>query len=194
MRVVIVGAGHDGAYLAERLVAEGQDVVVIEIDEAKAAALQDRLDVLVIAGNGASPAVLKDAGIEQAGLFLAVSDRDGANVMACHSAKNLGARRTVARVEHPDLREVSPGLGVDVIIDARQSVSREAAELVRYMGVSEIEPLAQGRLMLVGARIRGESPALGRTVAELRSETAVDWALAALVKKTHSVWLVRQTY
>ncbi len=182
MRVVIVGAGHDGAYLAERLVAEGQDVVVIEIDEAKAAALQDRLDVLVIAGNGASPAVLKDAGIEQAGLFLAVSDRDGANVMACHSAKNLGARRTVARVEHPDLREVSPGLGVDVIIDARQSVSREAAELVRYMGVSEIVPLAQGRLMLVGARIRVESPALGRTVAELRSESAVDWALAALVK------------
>lgn len=182
MRVVIVGAGHDGAYLAERLVAEGQDVVVIEIDEAKAAALQDRLDVLVIAGNGASPAVLKDAGIEQAGLFLAVSDRDGANVMACHSAKNLGARRTVARVEHPDLREVSPGLGVDVIIDARQSVSREAAELVRYMGVSEIEPLAQARLMLVGARVRSESPALGKSVAELRAGSDVDWALAALVK------------
>jgi trk system potassium uptake protein TrkA len=187
MRVVIVGAGHDGAYLAERLVAEGQDVVVIEIDEAKAAAIQDRLDVLVIPGNGASPSVLKEAGVPHAGLFLAVSDRDGANVMACHSAKNLGARRTVARVEHPDLREISPGLGVDVIIDARQSVAREAAELVRYMGVSEIEPLALSRLMLVGGRVRPDAPAIGKSVADLRAQADVGWALAALVKNGKTV-------
>jgi trk system potassium uptake protein TrkA len=187
MRVVIVGAGHDGAYLAERLVAEGQDVVVIEIDEAKAAAIQDRLDVLVIPGNGASPSVLKEAGVPHAGLFLAVSDRDGANVMACHSAKNLGARRTVARVEHPDLREISPGLGVDVIIDARQSVAREAAELVRYMGVSEIEPLALSRLMLVGGRVRPDAPAIGKSVADLRAQADVGWALAALVKNGETV-------
>ena len=187
MRVVIVGAGHDGAYLAERLVAEGQDVVVIEVDEAKAAAIQDRLDVLVIPGNGASPAVLKRAGVEQAGLFLAVSDRDGANVMACHSAKRLGARRTVARVEHPDLREVSPGLGVDDIIDARESVAREAAELVRFMGVSEIEPLAQARLMLVGGRVRSDAPAVGHSVAQLRATAEVGWALAALVKNGETI-------
>jgi trk system potassium uptake protein TrkA len=187
MRVVIVGAGHDGAYLAERLVAEGQDVVVIEVDEAKAAAIQDRLDVLVIPGNGASPSVLKNAGVQHAGLFLAVSDRDGSNVMACHSAKNLGARRTVARVEHPDLREISPGLGVDVIIDARQSVAREAAELVRYMGVSEIEPLALSRLMLVGGRVRPDAPAVGKSVADLRAQSDVGWALAALVKNGETV-------
>jgi trk system potassium uptake protein TrkA len=184
---VIVGAGHDGAYLAERLVAEGQDVVVIEIDEAKAAAIQDRLDVLVIPGNGASPATLRRAGVEQAGLFLAVSDQDGANVMACHSARNLGARRTVARVEYPDLREVSPGLGVDVVIDARESVSREAAELVRYLGVSEIEPLAQSRLMMVGGRVRPDAPVVGRTVADLRASTGLEWALAALVKDGETV-------
>ena len=68
MRVVIIGAGHDGYYLAERLIAEGQDVVVIEADEAKAAAIQDRLDCLVIHGNGASPSALRKAGADRAGL------------------------------------------------------------------------------------------------------------------------------
>jgi trk system potassium uptake protein TrkA len=182
MLVVIVGAGHDGAYLAERLVAEGQDVVIVEIDEAKAAAIQDRLDVLVIVGNGASPVVLKEAGADAAGLFLAVSDRDGTNVMACHSAKKLGARRTVARVEDPELRDVAPGLGVDVIIDARESVAREVASLVRYAGVSEFAPLAGSTLVLVGGRVRPESPAVGRTVAELRRSSTFDWSLAAVVR------------
>jgi trk system potassium uptake protein TrkA len=182
MRVVIVGAGHDGAYLAERLIAEGQDVVVIEVDEAKAGAAQDRLDALVITGNGASPTVLKQAGIGDAGLFLAVSDRDGTNVMACHTAKSLGAPRTVARVEDPDLREVSPGLGVDVVIDARESVAREAAALVRHLGVSELVPLAGGRLILVGGKVRLGAPAEGRLVKDLRAESKIDWTLAALVR------------
>ena len=182
MRVVIVGAGHDGAYLAERLVAEGQDVVVIEVEEAKAAALQDRMDALVITGNGASPSVQKEAGVDAAGLFLAVSDRDGTNVMACHTAKNLGAARTVARVEDPDLREVSPGLGVDVVIDARESVAREAAALVRHLGVSELVPLAGGRLMLVGGNVRPDSPADGKTIAALRSSSSIDWTLNAIVR------------
>ena len=74
MHVVIIGAGHDGFYLAERLIAEGQDVVIIEADEAKAARVQDRLDCLVIAGNGASPAALRRAGVDRADLVLAVSD------------------------------------------------------------------------------------------------------------------------
>jgi trk system potassium uptake protein TrkA len=182
MRVVIVGAGHDGAYLSERLVAEGQDVVVIEVEEAKAAAIQDRIDALVITGNGASPAVLKQAGVHEAGLFLAVSDRDGTNVMACHTAKNMGALRTVARVEDPDLREVSPGLGVDVVIDARESVAREAAALVRHVGVSELVPLAGGRLILVGGRVRPDAPAAGAVVRELRANSTIDWTLAALVR------------
>ena len=99
MRVVIVGAGHDGSYLAERLVAEGQEVVIIEADEDKAIRIQERLDVLAVEGNGASPAVLRRAGVEGAGLFLAVTDNDGANVLACRGAK-AASRRAFAN-GHP---------------------------------------------------------------------------------------------
>ena len=182
MRVVIIGAGHDGFYLAERLIAEGQDVVVIEADGAKAAAVQDRLDCLVIHGNGASPTALRKAGAHQAGLVLAVTDSDGANVMACHSAKQLGARRTVARVEDIDLREVGPGLGVDLIIDARLSVAREVRALVRHAGVSDLVEFAGGSLVLVGGRVHPDAAFAGRTVAEMRESSAGRWVLVATVR------------
>lgn len=187
MRVIIIGAGHDGAYLAERLIAEGQDVVVVEADEEKAAQTQDRLDALVITGNGASPLTLKGAGADRADLLLAVTDNDGANMMACHSAKALGTRRTVARVEDTDLREVSPALGVDVIIDARESTAREVLGLVRYHGVSDLVEFAGGRLALVGGAVRAGSKADGQTVADLRRRREREWVLAALVRRGRTV-------
>ncbi|MDJ0924988.1 MAG: Trk system potassium transporter TrkA [Acidimicrobiia bacterium] len=183
MRVVIVGAGHDGSYLAERLVAEGQEVVIIEAEEEKATRIQDRLDVLVIHGNGASPAVLRRARADEAGLFLAVTDSDGANVLACRSAKALGVPRTVARVEDPDLREVSPGLGVDVVVDARESSAEQAARLAEYAGVTEYAVFADEQLSLVAGVVTEDGVAAGKSVMELRP-LAEGWSfiVAAVVR------------
>jgi trk system potassium uptake protein TrkA len=181
---VIVGAGHDGSYLAERLVAEGQEVVIVEADEEKATRIQERLDVLVVPGNGASPTVLRRAGVEEAGLFLAVTDNDGANVLACRGAKALGVRRTVARVEDPDLRDVSPGLGVDVVVDARISTARQAAKLAQHAGVTEYADFAGGRLSLVAGVVTAGCPADGHSVLDLRRGVLGDWhfILAAVVR------------
>ena len=188
MRVVIVGAGHDGAYLAERLVAEGQEVVIIEADEDKAARIQERLDVLAVHGNGASPAVLRRAGADEAGLFLAVTDSDGANVLACRSAKALGVPRTVARVEDVDLREVSPGLGVDVVVDARESSARLAARLAEYAGVTEHAVFADGRLSLIAGVVTEGAVAAGKTVADIRP-MAAGWSfiVAAVVRGEETI-------
>ncbi len=183
MRVVIVGAGHDGSYLAERLVAEGQEVVIIEADQGKAARIQERLDVLAVHGNGASPAVQRKAGVGEAGLFLAVTDSDGANVLACRSAKALGVAHTVARVEDTDLREVAPGLGVDVVVDARVSSAHQAARLAEYAGVTEYADFAAGRLSLVAGVVTDGSRAAGTSVTELRSNASdFHFILAAVVR------------
>lgn len=188
MRVVIVGAGHDGSYLAERLVAEGQEVVIIEADEDKAARIQERLDVLAVHGNGASPAVLRRAGADEAGLFLAVTDSDGANVLACRSAKALGVPRTVARVEDADLREVSPGLGVDVVVDARESSARQAARLAEYAGITEHAVFADGRLSLIAGEVTDAGIAAGKAVADIRP-MAAGWSfiVAAVVRGDETI-------
>lgn len=183
MRIVIVGAGAVGSYLAERLSAEGQDVVVIEDDEEQAAELQDRLDALVIAGNGASPAVLEKAGVDSAELLIAVSNSDGANVLACHVAAELGVKRTVARVEDSGMREALAGLEVDFVIDPGEAGSHELVALVRQSGVSELVEFGEGRLALVGATVPQSAPLVGRSLAQLRKiEWGWQWVVAALVR------------
>jgi|FLYL01.1.fsa_nt_gi trk system potassium uptake protein TrkA len=182
MRIVIVGAGAVGSYLAERLSSEGQDVIVIEDDEERAAELQDRLDALVITGNGASPTVLEAAGVDKADLLIAVSNSDGANVLACHVAAELGVKRTVARVEDPDMREALAGLEVDFVIDPGEAASHELVTLVRRSGVSELVEFAGGRLTLVGATVTQTSRLVGSHLGDLRRSTDWPWIVAAVVR------------
>ena len=188
MRIVIVGAGAVGSYLAERLSTEGQDVVVIEDDEDRAADLQERIDALVITGNGASPAVLQQAGVDKAELLIAVSNSDGANVLACHVAAELGVKRTVARVEDPDMREALVGLEVDFVIDPGEAAARELLALVHQSGVSEMVEFGNGRLVLVGATIPRTSRLVGWPLAELRANRDDwDWIVAALVRQGETI-------
>ncbi len=188
MRIVIIGAGAVGSYLAERLSSEGQDVVIIEDDERRAAELQERVDALVIQGNGASPSVLQRAGVDHADLLIAVSNSDGANVLACHVAAELGVKRTVARVEDHDMREALTGLEVDFVIDPGEAAAHELVALVRQSGVSELVEFGDGKLVLVGATASTTSRLTGRPLASLRSSTADwQWVVAAVVRHGETI-------
>ena len=188
MRIVIVGAGAVGSYLAERLSTEGQDVVVIEDNEDLAADLQDRIDALVITGNGASPTVLHQAGVDRADLLIAVSNSDGANVLACHVAADLGVKRTVARVEDSDMREAVAGLEVDFVIDPGEAAAFELGALVRQSGVSELVEFGGGTLTLVGATVPPGSPVASKPLNELRGiQSDFDWVVAALVRHGETI-------
>lgn len=183
MKIVIVGAGSVGSYLAGRLSAESQDVVVIENDATRAAEAQDTLDVLVVTGNGASPSVLESVGVKNADLLIAVSNNDGANLLACHTAANLGAKRTVARVEDPGLREGLSGINVDVVIDPGATAAHEMVHLVQQGGVSDLVEFGGGALVLVGGVVQRGSWIHGRSLADLRSEVSqFEWVAAVIVR------------
>lgn len=188
MKIVIVGAGAVGSYLAQRLSAEGQDVVVIESEDGRAAQSQASLDVLVISGNGASPATLEEAGVSTADLLIAVSNNDGVNLLACHTAHGLGAGRTVARVEDPGLREGLTGLNVDVVIDPAESAAEELLHLVQQGGVSELIEFGEGKLILVGGTVQTGSPLAGRALSKVRAEvTDFEWVGAIIVRHQKTI-------
>jgi trk system potassium uptake protein TrkA len=183
VKIVIVGAGSIGSYLAGRLSAENQDVVLIENDPVRAAEAQSSLDILVVTGNGASPSVLESVDVADADLLIAVSSNDGVNLLACHTAANLGAKRTVARVEDPGLREGLSGLNVDVVIDPGGTAAHELVQLVQQGGVSDLVEFGGGALVLVGGMVQQGSWIHGRSLSDLRSEVfQFEWVAAVIVR------------
>ena len=183
MRIIIVGAGAVGSYLAERLSGEGQDVTVIEDDERLAQRLQDSLDALVLHGNGASTHMLEEAGAAKADLLIAVSNSDGANVLACFTARELGVKTTIARIEDPEIREGADRLGVDVVIDPSATAAAELVGIVGLGGASELIPFANGKLVIVGGLVGPGAAIIGGPLHQLRLRQAEwGWVVAALVR------------
>lgn len=178
-----MGAGTVGSHLAERLSVEGQDIVVIEADEARAADLQSAVDCLVIHGNGASSSVLAEAGIDRAELLIAVTNSDAVNVLACQAAAEFDVPRKVARVEDASLRDGARIEGVDVVIDPGESLAKELVRLVRKGGVAEVVEFGGGDLVLLGGFVHEGAPLAGMTLAELRDrELDWSWLVTAVVR------------
>ncbi len=170
MKIIIVGAGAVGRYLAERFSFDGQDVVVVEKDSQVAANLNSRLDVFTITGNGAGQGILREAMAaldDSVDLLIAVTDQDGVNALACHSATNLGIEQTVARISDSGLRSGLHNMGVKVVIDPDDATAEELVRLVGLSGLSEHWEFADGRLLLVGAIAQSGSPLLDRPLQEL---------------------------
>ncbi len=188
MRIIIVGAGAVGSYLAERLSQEGQDVIVIEDNASIAAELQDSIDAMVIQGNGASAVTLDEAGVSKADLLIAVTSSDGANVLACHAGKEMGAQMTIARIEDPEIRDVSANLGVDVVIDPSATAAEEIVDIVGLGGASELIQFADGKLVMVGGTVGPQAPITGVPLRQLRLRSAEwGWVLAALVRHGRTI-------
>ena len=180
MHVIIVGAGEVGRYLAQRLGAEGNDVVVIEQDEAIAAAIGDELDVQVVVGSATSPSTLAAARIDRCDLLAGVTQNDEVNLIASLLAKEAGVPQTVARIQTEELRgpagrSLLDAMKADLIIDPDADTADEIMELVHVSGADEVYRMSDGDLLVIGAVIAEGSPLAGSTLAEIGSLYEPDW-------------------
>ncbi len=180
MRIVVVGAGEVGSYVADRLSREGHDIVVIDLDRERLAELNSELDVLTVLGSGTSPTVLAEAQIERADMMVAVTDRDEVNLLACMQAKQVGTASTVARLQDSDLRgpagrHVRDATGVDLVLDPYEQTAGAIHELLVYRGASDVNELAGGEVLLVGARLAEGAPVVGKKVSDIGAEYEPEW-------------------
>jgi trk system potassium uptake protein TrkA len=173
MRTVIIGAGEVGSNTARMLSQEGHDVVLIEQDETLVERASEHLDALVIHGNGASPRLLAEAGIEKADLLVAASSSDEANIIACLAAKARGVSRTVARIHNPDYYDpqelfAEEMLGIDFVIHTEQMAAQEIKEALLVPGAINVETFAEDSIEVAEVILNEGSPAVGRTLRDLR--------------------------
>lgn len=180
MRIIVVGAGEVGSYVAERLSKEGLDVVVIELDGAKLASVERNHDVQTILGNGTHPNVLADAGAEDADLLVAVTSSDSVNLLACLVGKSLGVDRAIARIEASGLRgrnaqKIHKTVGADQIIDPDDAVAKDIMGLLAYPGATEVQMLANGVVLMIGAELGPDAPLVGQTLKEIGERYEPEW-------------------
>nr|WP_266096589.1 Trk system potassium transporter TrkA [Rubrobacter marinus] len=150
----------------------GHDVVVVERDEALAERATEGLDALVMQGNGASPRVLREAGVKNADLLVAATTSDEANIIACLAAKAQGALRTVARIHNEDYYDprepfTQEVLGIDFVIHTEQMATEEIMGALALPGAVNAESFANGRITVAEVILKGDAPAVGVRVQDL---------------------------
>ena len=124
MKVCIAGGGRVGRYLAQSLLANHHEIVIIEPVESQCRMLADMLDIPVICGDSISVDTLRTADVASCDAFVAVTGSDEDNLVACQIAKReFGVDRTVARASNPKNRELLHTLGVDTVVCGTDNLS-----------------------------------------------------------------------
>lgn len=173
MNVVIVGGGEIGSLIAEAL-QRSHGVTVIDQDLEREEAFS-HLDVQFMQGNGTDPDDLRAAGVERASAFIACTDNDDVNVLACLAAKGLGSRQTlafVARQRYIDAfkREgafESVGLLIDRVLWPQRILARQIADIVRVPRAVDSARFAGGRIAMLEYQLEEGDPFLGTPLASL---------------------------
>ncbi|MEM7262125.1 MAG: Trk system potassium transporter TrkA [Planctomycetota bacterium] len=195
MRVVIIGAGVVGYHLAEQLSGEGHEISVVDSDPALVRRLDDRFDVLAVAGDASSPAVLQRAGVENAALVVAVTNRDETNVLVSLIARKLGAKKRVVRMRNTELGKAGgvldlEDLGADVLVNPVSTTAQLLERLVRSPAATDFAQFADGDLLLVGFVLSAESPLNGIKLKDFREKADDLHALVAGVRRKDATFVI----
>ncbi|ABG04236.1 TrkA-N [Rubrobacter xylanophilus DSM 9941] len=173
MRTVVLGAGEVGFNTARMLSREGHQVILVEQDERLVERVSEQLDALVVQGNGASPRVLSEAGIDEADLLVAATNSDEANIIGCLLAKTQGVELTVARLHNPDYYDpeepfAQETLGIDFVIHTEQMAAKAIRTALLVPGAVNVDTFAGDRVAAAEVVLEKGSPVAGRALRDVR--------------------------
>lgn len=170
MNVVIVGAGDIGFDLAATLLKHKHKVTIIEKKQEAADRIIQGLNIVVIQGDGTDFTILRDAEVDQADVFIAVTPRDQDNLIACQLAsKKFDVKRTIARVRKPYNMAVFAKLGgIDNTVSATDMISRLVEEEVADEQVNVLHVLQGGKAEIVKVKVGEKSPFPGKKIADIK--------------------------
>src|SRR6201993_2337502 len=174
MKILILGGGQVGRTAAQALSREeANEVTVVDLNEEALRDLQERLQGRTAVGNAAHPTVLEAAGPGEADVLVALTSSDEVNMMACEVAFVLFRTPTkIARIRAAEYTERAElfgldGLSVDVFISPEQLVTEYVERLIHHPGTLQVLDFADGRVRLVGVRIRSGGLLAGHSLREL---------------------------
>lgn len=186
---MIVGAGKVGYHLSEKLSAEGQEVVLVDSDKAKLRRIEKDLNILTVHGSGASVRILEEAGIQHTDLFIAVTDSDEVNLIACILSKQYMVKTRIARVRNEDffaqgLPLSESSLGIDLLISPDIAMADEVMKMSIHSEAFEVAEFAGGQVVVLGYAVNQGNPCLGLTLQMLKKLPGV---IVAIIRGSNTI-------
>lgn len=187
LNIIIVGYGKVGMTLVEQLTTEGHAITVIDKDSEKVQEAVDVYDIMGIAGNGASHSIQLEAGIDEADLFIAVTESDELNLLCCVIANQTSECSTIARVRTPDYSKermyLGEKLGLAMIINPELEAANEAARILSLPSALEVNAFAHGHAELIKFKVPENSLLDGMSIAELGKKMHNNLLICAVERK-----------
>jgi len=175
MKILIAGAGAVGTHLAKLLGQENHDITLMDADKERLSIIRDNSDVLTYIGNCTSLKDLTEAGISHADLYIGVTPEESKNITSCMLASNLGAKKTLARVDNyeyllPKNTEFFEQLGIHSMIYPELIAAREIAMSLKKPWTRFWWELCNGTVILAAAKVRDNAPIVNKYLYELMQE------------------------
>ena len=189
MKIIIAGAGEVGFHLAKLLSYEAQDITLIDSNKENLLYADNHLDIRVIKGDATSLAVLKDANVATSDLLISVTSSETTNITVCVLAKQLGVKKTIARIsnsefiEHKEEMQFSK-LGIDELISPESLAAAEIESLLNESAFNERFEFEGGVLTMLGLNLSRNASFVGKSVKEA----------AKLLPEIHFVPIAIQRY
>lgn len=160
MNIIILGAGKVGQALCADL-SEQHNVFMIDKRDTLIETLLNKYDVAGIVGNGVNVDVQIEAGVKSADIFVATTESDEVNIIACALAKKSGAKDTIARVRNPEyagqLDSMKESLGISAMMNPELSAAQDIVRTLRYASALSIQTLAGNKVSLVEIEVKENS-------------------------------------
>lgn len=174
MKILVIGAGIVGYNLAEELSQEGHDISIIDGNQEKIQLISDKLDVLGIHGDACLPTVLIRAGIREAEMLIAVTNKDEVNLFTCMLAYKFKVKKRFARLRHMEFTEEGQifkphELFVDQAINPGQIVIEFILKILKTPGAINCAEFADGAILLRGFDVPPDAPLAGKKIDDLRA-------------------------
>src|SRR5690606_23586804 len=146
---------------------ESQNIILIDTNKESLAYADSHLDIRVLKGDATSIAVLKDAGVDKSDLVIGVTSSETTNITLCMLAKQMGCRRTIARVSNTGLVDNKdtinfPQLGIDELISPEELAATEIQLLLNQSAFNDTFEFEGGALIIIGVSIPKSAPFVGK--------------------------------
>ncbi len=172
MKIIIGGAGAVGQHLAKLLSKDHQDCVLIDEYMDRLDGLESRYDIMTLLGKPTSIKTLKDAGAEDADLFVGVMTNESRNMNACMIAHALGTKKTVARIDNieymaPSLKPFFENMGINSLIYPEVLAGNDIANALKMSWVRQRIDVHGGALVMLAIKLRETCEILNQPLRKL---------------------------